>query len=124
METKSALQILAALSQETRLRIFQLLGEHGPDALSAGAIGRALGLPPATLSFHVKELAHAGLVSARPRGREVHYSADFGVMRGLVGYLSENCCRAAAAFTDADDAPAQTWSAVPKPNVRPKSRAA
>lgn len=124
------LKALAALAQETRLRIFRLLVEHGPDGLPAGNIAGALGLPAATLSFHVKELANAGLVAARAQGRQVHYSADFAAMRGLVAYLTENCCRAAVSVGDCAVAcepryaAAQPALAIPKPNVRPKRRVA
>ena len=100
METSSALRALGALAHETRLGIFRLLVEHGPPGLPAGEIGRKLGLPAATLSFHVRELAMAGLVSARQQGRFIHYATDFSAMRGLVAYLSENCCRVCADVGD------------------------
>ncbi|HEY4370750.1 MAG TPA: metalloregulator ArsR/SmtB family transcription factor [Burkholderiales bacterium] len=92
METKTAVTALAALAQETRLAIFRLLVQHGPSGMAAGEIGAELGLAPATLSFHLKELSHAGLAVARPEGRYVFYSADFARMNDLVGYLTENCC--------------------------------
>lgn len=134
METSSALDALGALAQETRLRIFRLLVEHGPAGLPAGDVGRKLGLPPATLSFHLKELATARLVSARQQGRYIHYSTDFAAMRALVGYLSENCCRASVDGGDGVPAcptecmpcaePERQVLAMPKPNVRPKRRVA
>lgn len=134
METLSALRALAALAQETRLRVFRLLVEHGRAGLPAGEIGRQLGLPPATLSFHIKELATAGLVSARPQGRSIRYATDFAAMRNLVAYLSENCCRAALGdddqptACDSDCSPRaaaeRTVFTIPKPTVRPKRRAA
>jgi ArsR family transcriptional regulator len=134
METVSALRALAALAQETRLRVFRLLVEYGPLGLPAGEIGRQLGLPPATLSFHIKELATAGLVSARQQGRSIRYATDFAAMRGLVAYLSENCCRAAPGDDDqlttcASDcspqaAPERTVFTIPKPTVHPKRRVA
>ena len=83
---------LAALAQPSRLAIFRELVQAGRDGQAAGAIGAALGLPPATLSFHLAQLAHAGLVRSRPQGRFVIYSADFAAMNDLVGYLTENCC--------------------------------
>jgi DNA-binding transcriptional ArsR family regulator len=92
METKSALAALSALSQRTRLAIFRYLVETGPGGAAAGAIGAALKLAPATLSFHLKELSHAGLVASRQDGRFIWYSANFAAMNGLVAYLSENCC--------------------------------
>lgn len=94
MEMKSVLVALAALSQEHRLAIFRLLLEHAPDGLSAGVIAERLSLAPATLSFHLKELSHAGLIASRQDGRFIWYRADLKAMNGLVGYLTENCCRA------------------------------
>ena len=86
---------LAALAQESRLKIFRLLVEAGPEGLAAGRIGEALQLPPAPLSFHLAHLARAALVSSRQDGRFVFYSADFGSMNALVDYLTENCCSGA-----------------------------
>ena len=83
---------LAALAQETRLKVYRLLVEAGPEGLSAGRIGEELDLPPATLSFHLAHLARAGLARSRQDGRFVIYSADFQNMNQLVGYLTENCC--------------------------------
>jgi ArsR family transcriptional regulator, arsenate/arsenite/antimonite-responsive transcriptional repressor len=93
VKTNTALAALAGLAQETRLGIFRLLVERGPDGMSAGAIADDLGLADATLSFHVKELAHADLVSARRDGRFIYYSANYRTMNELVAYLTENCCR-------------------------------
>lgn len=93
----TAVNALGALAQETRLAIFRLLVEYGPAGLAAGRIGEALSLPPATLSFHLKELGNAGLIAARQQSRFIYYSADFGAMNALVGYLTENCCRASTA---------------------------
>jgi ArsR family transcriptional regulator len=92
METKQAIDALAALAQETRLGIFRLLVEAGPEGMTAGRIGEKLGLPPATLSFHLAGLARAGVARSRNDGRFVIYSADFQTMNELVGYLTENCC--------------------------------
>ena len=85
---------LAALAQETRLAIFRLLVEHARDGLTPGAIVLKLKLPPATLSFHLKELANAGLIEDRRDGRFIWYRPDVAAMNGLIGYLTENCCRA------------------------------
>lgn len=93
MKINSALDALSALAQESRLAIFRLLVERGPEGLPAGEIGERLGIPAATLSFHLKELSRAGLVASRQEGRFVIYSADFGTMNDLVGFLTENCCR-------------------------------
>ena len=92
MEIKTAVTALAALAQETRLGIFRLLVQAGPEGLAAGRIAEALAIPPSSLSFHLKELAHAGLVASKQEGRFVIYSADFESMNGLIAYLTENCC--------------------------------
>jgi DNA-binding transcriptional ArsR family regulator len=104
METKSAVPALAALAQESRLAAYRLLVEHAPDGLPAGEIAARLGIPPATLSFHLKELSHAGLVASRALGRFVWYRADLAAMNGLVAYLTENCC-SSSAVCDAACAP-------------------
>lgn len=96
MEKKAALAALAGLAQETRLDIFRLLVEQGPEGLSAGAIAERLGIAAPTLSFHLKELSHAGLVTARQAGRFVFYAPSFASVNGLVDYLTENCCRGAS----------------------------
>ena len=92
MKTTQAVESLAALAQASRLQIYRLLVEAGPEGLSAGRIGEELGLPPATLSFHLSQLTRAGLARSRQDGRFVIYSADFDNMNALVGYLTENCC--------------------------------
>lgn len=92
METKQAIQALSALAQETRLGIFRLLVQTGPDGMAAGQIGEKLDLAPATLSFHLAGLTRARLAQSRQDGRFVIYSADFQAVNALVGYLSENCC--------------------------------
>lgn len=92
METKLAVTSLAALAHESRLSVFRLLVEAGPEGLAAGQISERLGLPPSSLSFHLKELSHAGLVASRQQSRFVIYSADFAAMDTLLAYLTENCC--------------------------------
>ena len=94
MQTSEAVVALAALAQETRLAVFRLLVEAGPEGLPAGVIAESLAVPPATLSFHLKELAHAELVTARQDGRFIFYAADYAAMNRLLAYLSENCCAA------------------------------
>lgn len=96
MKTTNVLVALAALSQETRLAVYRLLVEHAPEGLPAGQVAERLGVPPASLSFHLKELTHAGLIVPRQDGRFVWYSADLDAMNGVVGYLTENCCRSSA----------------------------
>lgn len=93
MEREAVLQALAALSQGSRLDIFRHLVSLGPDGSPAGHIGDSLGLPAATLSFHLKELKAAGLLVARREGRRIIYAADFDVMNALLAYLAENCCQ-------------------------------
>ncbi|QSA97520.1 helix-turn-helix transcriptional regulator [Methylococcus sp. EFPC2] len=95
MENKSAVTALAALAQESRLAVFRLLVQAGPEGLSAGKIGEALGIAPSSLSFHMKELTHAGLVSSRQESRYVIYTANFHAMNELIGFLTENCCNGA-----------------------------
>jgi ArsR family transcriptional regulator len=101
METKHSVRALSALAQESRLAIFRLLVHAGPQGLAAGAIGDELGLPPATLSFHLAGLTRAGLAQSRQEGRFVIYSADYAAMNALVGFLTENCCQGAACETTA-----------------------
>ena len=128
METASVLNALGALAQETRLRIFRLLVEQGPQGLAAGAIGQRLELAPATLSFHIKSLTASGLLFSRQRGRFVYYATDFAAMRALVAYLTENCCRAGAgdcgpacaADSMAPQDAGRLVAAGPKPTIRPK----
>ena len=96
METSNVLSALAALAQETRLAIYRLLVEFAPEGLPAGQIAERLGIAPASLSFHLKELWRAGLLVPRQDGRFVWYRADIDAMNGLIGYLSENCCRSSA----------------------------
>src|ERR671915_1612345 len=93
MEIKAAVTALAALAQETRLSIYRLLIEAGPEGVSAGRIAETLEVPGATLSFHLKELARAGLVSSRQEKQFIYYAADFGRMAELMTFLTENCCK-------------------------------
>lgn len=92
MESNAVVTALAALAQESRLAIFRLLVQQGPEGLSVGRIGENLGLPPATLSFHLKELRQAGLTQTRHEGRSIIHSANFQAMNAVVGFLTENCC--------------------------------
>ncbi|TJY58924.1 helix-turn-helix transcriptional regulator [Sinimarinibacterium sp. CAU 1509] len=92
MKSQTAVMRLAALAQETRLAVFRLLVQTGPDGLCAGDIQARLKLAPATLSFHLKELSTAGLLKARQQGRFIYYAPDFKAMNALLGYLTENCC--------------------------------
>ena len=96
MEKKVALSALAGLAQESRLDVFRLLVAQGPEGLSAGEIALKLGLANATLSFHLKEMTHARLVTERQAGRFIYDSANFRTMNALVEYLTENCCQASS----------------------------
>jgi ArsR family transcriptional regulator, arsenate/arsenite/antimonite-responsive transcriptional repressor len=93
METKEAVIALAALAQDTRLSVFRLLVRVGPEGIPVGRIGEELGVAPATLSFHLKELYHAGLISSRQEGRFIYYSANFERMTALMTFLTQNCCQ-------------------------------
>lgn len=92
MEIEAALAALSALAQEARLKAFRLLVTAGPAGLPAGRIAEDLAVPANTLSFHLAHLKNAGLVTCRREGRSLIYAADYGRMRALLGYLTENCC--------------------------------
>lgn len=92
MKIKNAVEALSALAQESRLAIFRLLVQAGKEGVPAGVLGEQLGIPGATLSFHLKELSHAKLIKSRTEGRYVIYSASFTEMDKLIAYLTENCC--------------------------------
>lgn len=95
MEMKSASNSLAALGHETRLAIFRLLVQAGPEGVNAGLIGERLELAPATLSFHLAHLSRVGLVRGRQEGRFIFYVADYAAMSALLAYLTDNCCQGA-----------------------------
>jgi ArsR family transcriptional regulator len=92
MKAITAVGRLAALAQESRLAVFRALVQAGPEGLCVSDIGAKLKVAPATLSFHLKELAHAGLIRARQDGRFIYYAPDIKAMNDLIGYLTENCC--------------------------------
>ncbi|RXZ32343.1 ArsR family transcriptional regulator [Oxalobacteraceae bacterium CAVE-383] len=92
MQTKETISALAALAQEHRLAVFRMLMQVGPEGMAASKIAEQLAISPSALSFHLKELSHAQLVTSRHEGRFVIYSANFETMNGLVGFLTENCC--------------------------------
>ena len=92
MKSTEVVKALSALAQENRLAIFRLLVEQGPDGATPGTITEKLGIPAPTLSFHLKELANAGLISAEQQGRSIVYSVAFLAMRELVEFLYQNCC--------------------------------
>lgn len=92
MKSITAVTRLAALAQDSRLAVFRLLVQKGPEGLCVGDIQSALKVPSATLSFHLKELVNAGLLKSRQEGRFIYYAPDFKAMNDLLGYLTENCC--------------------------------
>jgi ArsR family transcriptional regulator len=92
MKKSEVIAALGALAQETRLDIFRLLVEKGPEGLPAGEIGERLGQPSPTMSFHLSQLRFAGMVTSRRESRSIIYSANYKSMNELLAYLSENCC--------------------------------
>ncbi|PVM92428.1 transcriptional regulator [Caulobacter radicis] len=95
MESMSAVNMLSALGHDGRLAIFRLLVKAGPQGVAAGQIARALDVLPNSLSANLNILAHAGLIASRREGRSIIYSADYGAMSGLLGFLMEDCCNGA-----------------------------
>jgi ArsR family transcriptional regulator len=94
-DASEVVQVLGALAQETRLDAFRALVQAGPTGVAAGEIARRLGIPPPTLSFHLKAMLHAGLVESRREGRSLIYRANFEVLNRVLRYLTENCCQGA-----------------------------
>ncbi len=105
METKQAIAALAAIAQESRLAVFRLLVQAGPEGMIASKISEQLEIPPSSLSFHLKELSHAGMVNVRQDGRFMIYSANFDTMNSLLGFLTENCCGGAPCAPSSGCAP-------------------
>ncbi|MFZ6755624.1 ArsR/SmtB family transcription factor [Undibacterium sp. Ji50W] len=92
METTAAISALAAIAQESRLAIFRLLVQVGPEGMIASKISEALNIAPSSLSFHLKELSHANMISVKQDGRFMIYAANFTTMNNLLGFLTDNCC--------------------------------
>ncbi|MGD0433911.1 MAG: helix-turn-helix domain-containing protein [Acetobacteraceae bacterium] len=92
MQSPDAVQALGALAHESRLAIYRLLVEQGPDGMAAGAIAERLGIAPSSLTFHLQHLLRAGLIDQKRLSRQLIYAADFTRMNALVGFLTENCC--------------------------------
>ena len=92
IDAKQAVTALSALAQESRLDVFRLLVRQGPSGLAAGAIAEHLAIAPATLSFHLAQLSHAGLVKSRRESRSIIYTTAYDHMQALMQFLSENCC--------------------------------
>jgi DNA-binding transcriptional ArsR family regulator len=96
MDEKTAVAALAALAQEARLRVFRALVGAGPEGLTPGALSAMLGIAGSTLSFHLKELVHAGLVTVDRDGRHLIYRPALAQMNALLGYLTDHCCQGRA----------------------------
>ncbi|MCL4678031.1 MAG: ArsR family transcriptional regulator [Alphaproteobacteria bacterium] len=92
MDIQKAIIVFDALSQETRLRVFRLLVEHGTQGAPAGKLSEALDVPHNTLSFHLNHMSNAGLVASKREGRSIIYTANFDLMRDLIGFLVKDCC--------------------------------
>ncbi|MGB9332707.1 MAG: metalloregulator ArsR/SmtB family transcription factor [Steroidobacteraceae bacterium] len=92
MESNTAVEALGALAQNSRLQVYRLLVQAGPEGLAASEVAERLDIPANTLSFHLKTLSHAALVLARQEGRFIYYSANYEHMNALLGFLTENCC--------------------------------
>ena len=107
METKNIITALAALAQESRLAIFKQLVQAGPAGLAAGKIAELTAISPSSLSFHLKELLHANMVTSRTEGRFVIYAANFSTMNALLQYLTDNCCGGNPCATVCDTACAE-----------------
>jgi len=101
VDSSEFIRALGALAQEHRLAAFRLLVQAGPDGLAAGAIAEAVGAVPSSMSFHLAQLAHAGLITQRRQSRSIIYAADFAAMNALMGYLTENCCGGVPCTSDA-----------------------
>ena len=92
MQPQAVIRALGALAQEHRLAVYRLLVQAGPEGMPAGALAEALGVPASSMSFHLAQLANAGLALQRRQSRSIIYSADFSAMGALMAYLTENCC--------------------------------
>jgi ArsR family transcriptional regulator, arsenate/arsenite/antimonite-responsive transcriptional repressor len=114
VEKRNAVAALGALAQDTRLDLYRLLVTVGPQGLSAGVIADRLGVLPASLTFHLKELQHAGLISQRRLGRQLIYSAEYGAMNDLLVYLTENCCGRGISTAPVCDPAASCGNSIPK----------
>ena len=104
MEETNVIKALAALAQPVRLRVYRALVVVGREGLTPGTMGEALGIPAATLSFHLKELVNSGLVTQERASRHLIYRAAYDRMNSLLGYLTENCCEGVACRDEADAA--------------------
>jgi DNA-binding transcriptional ArsR family regulator len=108
MRPNHVIRALSALAQEHRLAAFRLLVQAGEQGVAAGVIAEQLDVPASSMSFHLAQLANAGLVNQRRQSRSIIYSADYAAMNGLMGYLTENCCGGVPCIDDAACLPSQT----------------
>jgi ArsR family transcriptional regulator len=115
MDAFAAVTALGALAQDTRLRAFRVLVERGPDGLPAGQLAAVLGVPPSSLTFHLQQLLHAGLVTQRRASRNLIYAPNIAAMNGLVCFLTENCCGQGSASAVCDPAASGAAAAACKP---------
>ena len=121
MKQEDVLKALAALAQESRLAVFRLLVKRGPEGYTPGEISELLGIPAPTLSFHLKELSKAGLLSVRRRSRFMHYQARFDRMSELLAFLTENCCSLGSACDAACAPPRRRATGASGGRARPGS---
>ncbi len=121
MQAKEAVDALAALAHGHRLSVYRMLVEAGPEGLNAGTIAQRLGLPPSSLTFHLQQLHRTRLITQQRNSRQLIYAADFGVMNGLVGYLTENCCADSSGSCESVCKPAPRT--MKKPAKRPSKAA-
>ena len=105
MDAQATIRALSALAQEHRLAVFRLLVQAGPEGLAAGALADAIGVPASSMSFHLAQLANAGLVTQRRHSRSIIYAADYAAMNGLMAYLTENCCAGASCAPQSECTP-------------------
>ena len=105
MDSDRVVRALGALAQEHRLAVFRLLVQAGADGMAAGALAQGVGVPASSMSFHLAQLSHAGLVTQRRQGRSLIYAADYAAMGGLMAYLTDNCCGGVACAPDVGCAP-------------------
>lgn len=103
MDNFEAIEALGALAHETRLEIFRLLVRRGSEGLAVSQIAEHIKIPPATMSFHLSHLQRAGLIQAQRQSRQIIYSANYPLMKGLMGFLTENCCQDATIGRNCED---------------------
>jgi DNA-binding transcriptional ArsR family regulator len=114
MKSKDVIENLSALAHESRLAIFRMLVKRGPEGFTPTQLGEKLGVPPPTLSFHLKELQRSGLIDVRRDGRNLYYRPNFAHMKQLIEFLTENCCVLAEQGCAPECAPAEVRVSSPK----------